>query len=187
MAALRISSILIGSTFSALVLAADTAPLGIGRAASPEEITRADITVLPDGTGLPRGRGTAAQGAPVYAAKCAACHGDKGQGIGDFPALVGGRGTLASKEPLLTVGSYWPTATTLFDYIRRAMPYHSAGELTNDEVYALTAWVLAANGIIKQSDEIDRSRLTQVRMPNRDGFVEGHLPPSERSEKNVAR
>jgi S-disulfanyl-L-cysteine oxidoreductase SoxD len=150
------------------------APLGIGRPATVHDIARADITALPDGTGLPPGRGTARQGVPIYAAKCAACHGDKGQGVGDFPALVGGIGTLAGKEPLLTVGSYWPTATTIFDYIRRAMPYQSAGELSDDEVYALTAWLLSANGIIKPTDTLDRARLPRVRMPNRDGFIAGH-------------
>jgi cytochrome c len=172
-------------TFSAALLAAlagaaspghadGPAPLGIGRTATAHEIARVDITVLPDGAGLPPGRGTARQGAPIYAAKCAACHGDKGQGVGDFPALVGGIGTLSSKQPLLTVGSYWPTATTIFDYLRRAMPYQSAGELSDDEVYALTAWLLSANGIIKPADTMDRARIPRVRMPNRGGFVEGH-------------
>jgi cytochrome c len=150
------------------------ARLGIGQPATMHEIAKADITVLPGGAGLPPGRGTARQGARIYAEKCAACHGEKGQGLGDFPALVGGIGTLASTEPLLTVGSYWPTAPTIFDYIRRAMPYQSAGELSDDEVYALTAWLLSANGIIDESDAMDRIRLPRVRMPNHDGFVVGH-------------
>ena len=172
-------------TFSALLLVCGSAAnaaepatvLGIGRPASEREIAKADITVLPGGTGLPPGRGSAKQGAPIYLAQCAACHGDQGQGLGDFPALVGGIGSLAKKEPLLTVGSYWPVATTLFDYIRRAMPYHAAGALTDDEVYALTAWVLAANGIIKQGEVLDRARLIRVKMPNQDGFVTGHPEP----------
>jgi S-disulfanyl-L-cysteine oxidoreductase SoxD len=147
-------------------------PLGIGRPAPAHEVAAIDITILPDGTGLPPGSGTAAQGAPVYAAKCAACHGDAGQGVGDFPALVGGIGTLADAKPLLTVGSYWPTATTVFDYIRRAMPYQSAGELSDDEVYALTAWVLAANGLLAPTERLDRTRLPNIRMPNREGFDE---------------
>ena len=159
---------------TAAVVAEPSTGLGIGRPLSVHEIAQFDITVLPDGTGLPGGSGTAKQGAPIYAAKCAACHGDKGQGLGDFPALVGGIGTLSSKEPLLTIGSYWPNATTIFDYIRRAMPYQSAGELTNDEVYALTAWLLATNGITKKPEIMDRVRLPTVRMPNRDGFVTGH-------------
>lgn len=178
MAKSRISSAIFLAACALQSIASDVpAPLGIGRAASDAEIANADLTVLPDGSGLPPGQGNAKQGAPVYLAKCAACHGDKGQGIGDFPALVGGQGTLASKEPLLTVGSYWPTATTVFDYIRRAMPYPSAGELSNDEVYALTAWILAANGIIKPTDTMNRTRLPRVRMPNKDGFLVGYPDP----------
>jgi cytochrome c len=149
------------------------AGLGIGRRATVHEISRLNITILPDGGGLPAGSGSAKRGAPIYAAKCAACHGERGQGAGDFPALVGGIGSLATEQPLLTVGSYWPTATTLFDYIRRAMPYQAAGELTDDEVYSLTAWVLAENGIIGKSDIMDRKQLPRVRMPNRDGFISG--------------
>lgn len=161
--------------FALAAMAAEPAkPLGIGRAVTEEEIAVADITVLPDGTGLPSGRASAKDGAPVYLAKCATCHGDKGQGLGDFPALVGGRDSLATDKPLLTVGSYWPTATTLFDYIRRAMPYQAAGELSDREVYALTAWILAANGILRKDEILDRSRLARVRMPNRDGFETGH-------------
>lgn len=175
MAKSRIFSAIVLAMLALPVVAGDaSAPLGIGRAASDAEIAKADITVLPDGSELPPGQGNAKQGAAIYLAKCAACHGDKGQGIGDFPALVGGRGTLASKEPLLTVGSYWPTATTVFDYIRRAMPYPSAGELSDDEVYALTAWILAANDIIKPTETMNRTRLIRVRMPNKDGFLVGH-------------
>jgi cytochrome c len=182
-------------TFSALLLACAWAvnaaepavALGIGRPASEQEIAKADITVFPGGAGLPPGRGSAKQGAPVYRAQCAACHGDKGQGVGDFPALVGGIGSLAKKEPRLTVGSYWPVATTLFDYIRRAMPYHAAGQLTDDEVYALTAWVLAANGIIKQGEVLDRARLVGVKMPNQDGFITGHPEPGDRSQRKTVK
>ena len=150
--------------------------LGIGRDAGAKEIALANLTVLPDGTGLPEGKGTANAGAKVFAAHCAACHGDQGQGIGDFPALVGGRGTLASGKPELTVGSYWPYATTVFDYIRRAMPYQSAGALSADEIYALTAWILERNGIIRPSTVIDRNTLPKIRMPNRDGFVPDPRP-----------
>jgi S-disulfanyl-L-cysteine oxidoreductase SoxD len=94
--------------------------------------------------------------------------------MGDFPALVGGRGTLASKKTLLTVGCYWPTATTVFDYIPRAMPNHVAGALSDKDVYALIAWVLAMNGIIKRNEPVDRARLPHVQMPNKDGFFSGH-------------
>lgn len=152
--------------------AAEPAPdaLGIGDAAVADELAAADITVLPDGTGLPPGNGTAKEGAIVYAAQCAACHGDRGEGRGDFAALVGGRGSLAGDQPLLTVGSYWPYATTLFDYIRRAMPYQGAGELSANDVYALTAWILAENRIVESSSVMTQRTLPEVRMPNREGF-----------------
>jgi len=156
---------------------ADTGvPLGIGRTATVHDIAESDLTILPDGTGLPNGKGTSKAGAAIFAVRCAACHGDKGQGLGDFPALVGGRGTLTTDKPVLTVGSYWPYATTIFDYIRRAMPYQAAGELTADETYALTAWILAQNQIIKASAVIDRHTLPAVKMPNRDGFVPDPRP-----------
>lgn len=145
-------------------------PLGIGRPASVHDIAVMDLTVLADGTGLPRGKGSAKEGAGLYAAQCAACHGDHGEGRGDFPALIGGRGSLASDKPILTVGSYWPYATTLFDYIRRAMPYQGPGELSANDVYALTAWILAENRIVKPSSVLTEQTLAAVRMPNRDGF-----------------
>jgi cytochrome c len=132
--------------------------------------------VFPDGTGLPDGNGTAITGTAIYAAHCAACHGDKGQGLADFPALVGGRGSLTTSKPILTVGSYWPYATTIFDYIRRAMPYQSAGELSADDVYALTAWILAQNEIIETSAVVDRKTLPKIEMPNKDGFVPDPRP-----------
>jgi cytochrome c len=129
-----------------------------------------DLTVLPDGTGLPPGKGSAKEGAALYVAHCAACHGDHGEGRGDFPALIGGRGSLASDKPILTVGSYWPYASTLFDYIRRAMPYQGPGELSANDVYALTAWILAENEIVKPTLVLTEQTLPAVRMPNRDGF-----------------
>jgi cytochrome c len=134
---------------------------------------RADLTVLPDGTGLPPGQGTARQGATLYAQQCAACHGDKGEGRGDFPALAGGRGSLAGDKPVLTVGSYWPYATTLWDYINRAMPYTDAGTLSADGVYAVTAYVLYLNAIVSERKVLDRETLPRIRMPNRDGFIDG--------------
>ena len=147
-----------------------TAPLGIGRPASVHDIAAKDLTVLPDGTGLPAGKGSAEEGASLYAAQCAACHGDRGEGRGDFPALVGGRGSLAGDKPILTVGSYWPYATTLFDYIRRAMPYQGSGELSANDVYALTAWVLAENKIVKAKSVLTERTLPRVHMPNKEGF-----------------
>jgi len=157
---------------TAVIFVAGTAFAGpnLGREARPEEIAAWDITVLPDGRGLPPGSGTAAEGGAVYLAKCAGCHGVKGM-EGPADRLVGGIGTLASKKPLKTVGSYWPFATTLFDYIRRAMPYNAPRSLSNDEVYALSAYLLFLNGIIDEKARMDAKTLPQVKMPNRDGFV----------------
>src|SRR5215510_1504392 len=123
--------------------------LNLGHPATPAEIAAMDISIGPDGSRLPPGSGTSTAGAPVYAAKCLACHGDKGAGQPN-DRLVGGQGTLASKTPVKTVGSYWPYATTVFDYVRRAMPYNAPHSLTNDEVYALTAYLLHLNGVIAE-------------------------------------
>ena len=142
----------------------------VGRAPTPEEVKALDISVAPDGTGLPDGSGTVAQGKEVYASKCAKCHGGQGQGGDDAP-LVGGQGTLRSAKPLKTVGSYWPYATTLFDYIRRAMPLNQSKSLSNDEVYAAAAFLLNLNGIIPDDAVMNGQTLPKVMMPNRDGFV----------------
>jgi cytochrome c len=145
--------------------------LYVGKPIGEEDALAKGLSALPDGSGLPPGRGTAQQGAKIYAEKCAACHGDRGEGRADFVALVGGRGSLSTDKPLLTVGSYWPTATTIFDYIQRAMPYGTPGSLTAAEVYSLTAWILAANDIVKATAVIDRESLPRVKMPNADGFI----------------
>lgn len=107
----------------------------------------------------------------MYDERCAACHGSKGQGTDDFPELVGGVGSLKGGKPLLTVGSYWPYATTLWDYTRRAMPYQQPGSLTPNEVFAVTAYLLFLNGIIAEGTVLDQTTLPAIRMPNRDGFV----------------
>ena len=152
------------------------APIGIGRPLAAQEVTADDLTILPDGAGLQPGRGTAKKGALLYTAQCAPCHADHGEGRSNFPALVGGRGSLSTDKPVLTVGSYWPYATTVWDYINRAMPYQNPGSLRADEVYALTAYVLFLNGIVGESEVLDRVRLPRIRMPNRDGFVEDQRP-----------
>jgi S-disulfanyl-L-cysteine oxidoreductase SoxD len=142
-----------------------------GQPISPADLAPWDISIGPDGAGLPAGRGTPAQGTTVYAAKCQACHGEKGAGTPN-DRLVGGQGSLApDKAPVKTVGSYWPYATTLFDYIRRAMPYTDSQSLTPDEVYAVSAYILNLNGIIGENDTMDAQSLPKVRMPNRDGFI----------------
>lgn len=148
----------------------------LGQPLTADQTAAIDISALPNGEGLPKGKGTAREGARVYATHCAACHGDKGEGRGDFAALVGGRGTLSTSQPVLTVGSYWPTATTVFDYVRRAMPYNTPGVLTTDEVYAVTAWILEKNDILPVGAVLDRRTLPKVRMPNREGFVPDPRP-----------
>ena len=142
----------------------------LGVPATPEQIAGWDVSIGPDGAGLPPGSGTAAAGKTVYEAKCVACHGVDGKGQPN-DQLVGGQGTLREAAPIRTIGSYWPYATTVFDYVRRAMPYVAPHSLTPDETYALTAYLLALNGIIKEGDEMNARTLPRVRMPNRDGFV----------------
>ena len=144
---------------------------GLGRLAAPGEIASWDISIGPDGAGLPPGRGTAKQGETVYAEKCAGCHGEKGAGKPN-DQLVGGRGSLSGDQaPVKTVGSFWPYATTLFDYIRRAMPLNASKSLSDDEVYAVSAYILQLNGIIGEADAMDAQTLPQVQMPNRAGFI----------------
>jgi cytochrome c len=142
-----------------------------GQPIAPADAAPWDISIGPDGVGLPPGRGTVAQGEAVYAAKCQACHGEKGAGRPN-DRLVGGMGTLGpGKRPVKTVGSYWPYATTLFDYVRRAMPWNQPKSLTDDEVYAVSAYILNLNGVIGANDVMDAQSLPNVSMPNRDGFI----------------
>src|SRR5215470_9704741 len=149
----------------------------LGRPATPAEVAGWDISIPPDGTGLPPGSGTPEQGAVIYAQQCQACHGEKGAGQPNDP-LVGGHGTLASPRPVRTIGSYWPYATTVFDYIRRAMPYPQPHSLTNDAVYAVTAYLLYLNGVIAEDDVINAQTLPLVKMPNRDNFILAYPPRS---------
>ena len=143
----------------------------LGRPASPQEIAAWDISIGPNGTGLPPGSGTPQQGERVYTAKCLACHGVKGSGKPD-DQLVGGIGSLTGDQPpVKTVGSFWPYATTLFDYVRRAMPLDAPKSLSDDEVYAVAAYILQLNGIIGDSDTMNAQTLPLVKMPNRDGFI----------------
>ena len=148
---------------------------GFGQPATEAEIQAWDIDIAPDGVGLPRGRGTVEQGATLYAVKCAACHGPTGT-EGPKDRLVGGQGSLASDNPVKTIGSYWPYATTLYDYIFRAMPFTAPQSLTPNEVYSLVAWLLHQNGIIPSDAVIDAVTLPAVRMPNRERFVSDLRP-----------
>src|SRR5262244_1328227 len=146
-------------------------PPALGTAVSAEEVARWDISIPPSGAGLPKGSGTARQGLKVYEEKCQYCHGVKGAGK-PADALAGGIGSLGTAKPVRTVGSYWPYATTLFDYTRRAMPTTNPLSLSSDEVYAVTAYLLYLNGIIGENEVMDARTLPQVKMPNRDGFVD---------------
>ena len=167
------------------------ATFAIGRPATPAEIAALDIDVGPDGAGLPAGRGTAAEGAPIYAARCASCHGKTGK-EGPNDVLVGrltGDAFPFAKDPRApkTIGSYWPYATTVFDYIRRAMPPDKPGSLRDDEVYNLVAFLLAANELIPQDAVVDAASLPKVKMPARDHFVPDtrgtrKMPPRNRTK-----
>jgi cytochrome c len=154
----------------------------IGMIPSPQELARF-FAVPPDGRGLPVGKGTYAAGQKVYAETCAACHGDKLQGIptagigGD--RLIGGRGTLASEAPVKTVESYWPYATTLFDYVKRAMPVTAPGSLSDEQVYSVVAFILGEANILPKNATLDAGSLPRVAMPNRDGFVPDLRPEIE--------
>jgi cytochrome c len=170
----------IGLTVAALLAACATPLMGprelpqglnLGRAVTADEIKAWDISIPPSGAGLPPGSGSVQQGAAVYAAKCQACHGASGEGK-PVVALVGGQGTLASDNATRTVGSYWPYATTLFDYVRRAMPTTAPKSLTDDEVYAVSAYLLQLNGIISKEAVMNAQTLPQVKMPNRNGFID---------------
>jgi cytochrome c len=144
---------------------------GLGQPVTEADLVLWDISIAPDGRGLPSGSGTSAEGAAIFATKCAGCHGAEAKG-GANAALVGGQGTLAGPgEANKTVGSYWPYATTVFDYIRRAMPWPQPKTLSNDEVYAVTAYILKLNGIIGENDTMNAEALPRVKMPNRDGFI----------------
>jgi S-disulfanyl-L-cysteine oxidoreductase SoxD len=172
------SAAALGALGSALALATGAGAAEgprLGREATPAEIAGWDISIPPDGSGLPPGSGTAAAGAAVYAMKCLACHGQGGAGQPN-DRLIGGHGTLAGPNPVRTVGSYWPYATTVFDYVRRAMPYQQPQSLTDDEVYAVTAYLLHLNGVIAEGETMDAQTLPRVRMPNRDNFILAHPP-----------
>ena len=147
----------------------------LGESISSADLMLVDYTIMPDGEGLPDGSGTAAEGSSVYQQNCLGCHGAGGKD-GVSNVLVGGRGTLTTARPRKTVGSYWPYATTLFDYVRRAMPYQAPGTLTNDEIYAVTAYILFLNDIVDGKKRMDADSLPDVKMPNRDNFVWAYTP-----------
>ncbi|MGV0980993.1 MAG: c-type cytochrome [Polynucleobacter sp.] len=144
-------------------------PVGLGKPIAENQIKAWNIDIAPSGAGLPSGSGTAVTGEIIYQQKCSSCHGDKGQG-GIANRLVGG-GNLNTDKPVKTVGSFWPYSTTIFDYVRRAMPHQAPQSLTDDQVYALTAYILYMNKIISREEVMNASSLPLVKMPNRDGFI----------------
>jgi len=162
-------------------VAKPAAKLGLGRPATADEIAAWDTDVRPDGRGLPVGKGTVKQGDELFQEKCASCHGEFGQGVGRWPVLAGGAGTLKADRPDKTVGSFWPDASTVFDYIKRAMPYGNAQSLTNDEVYALTAYLLSMNDVVKDENfELSDKNFTSIKMPNASAFFEDDRETSEK-------
>jgi mono/diheme cytochrome c family protein len=182
---LKSATLLASVLMSSAAFAQAPGHFGFGTAVTPQDLA-GYFSIPPDGRGLPPGSGTAAVGAKIFAENCAACHGEKLEGIptpgigGD--RLIGGRGSLATKAPVKTVESYWPYATTLFDYIKRAMPFSAPGSLKDDEVYALAAYILSEGKIIKPTDVMDAKTLPKVVMPNRDGFI-----PDDRPELSLYR
>jgi mono/diheme cytochrome c family protein len=157
------------------------ASLGLGRVALPEEIKAWDTDVRFDGAGLPVGKGTVKQGDQLYQERCAACHGEFGEGAGRWPVLAGGHGTLKADRPDKTIGSFWPYLSTVFDYTGRAMPYGNARSLTPDEIYALTAYLLQMNDIVKDENfELSDKNFMSIKMPNAGGFLEDDRESSEK-------
>ena len=171
---------------TAAVAEAQSPHYRVGRPPTADEIKAWDIAIGPDGRELPPGRGTVERGKVVYTEQCTRCHGATGV-EGPEMALVGGQGTLNTEKPLKTVGSYWPYATTLFDYINRAMPFDRPTVMTVDDVYAVTAYLLNINGIIKAEDVMDAKTLPAVRMPNRDGFIADPRPDVGKPAAKPAR
>jgi cytochrome c len=167
-------ALLVAGLITSGALLADDSP-GLGKELAAEELAAVDFTIMADGDGLPEGSGTAVTGRAIYTGNCLACHGENGTG-GLNDVLAGGLGSLTGPMPQKTVGSFWPYATTIFDYLRRAMPFQSPGSLSNDQLYAVTAYLLFINGVIAEDAEMNAESLPQVKMPNRENFVWGYTP-----------
>lgn len=165
--------ILIVGTALAVTLAtpALAEKLGLGRAALPEEIAAWDLDVSPDGTGLPEGSGSVEYGETVFSENCASCHGEFAEGLGNWPKLAGGEDTLARRDPVKTVGSYWPYLSTVWDYVHRSMPFGAAQTLSTDDVYAMTAYILYSNYLVDSDFVLSKDNFLDVEMPNADGFI----------------
>lgn len=162
--------------------AGEQGKLNIGHEATAEEIAGWDIDVRPDGQGLPVGQGSVKDGEPLYVERCAACHGEFGESAGRWPIVAGGMGSLATYDPVKSVGSYWPYASTLIDYIRRAMPFGASQSLTNDELYAITAYVLYLNDAITDEEFVlSDKNFTSIKLPNRDNFIGDNRETAEKA------
>lgn len=182
----RFALLMLAGTAATLAMAGAALAEGptLGRVATAEEIAAWDIDIRPDGAGLPEGRGTVAEGEPLYSDNCAVCHGDFGEAVDRWPVLAGGHDSLTHDRPEKTIGSYWPYLSTVYDYVRRAMPYGAARTLSDDEVYAITAYLLYLNDVVTDEDfELSRETFLSVEMPNAEGFVpddrlaEAHYQP----------
>lgn len=158
---------------------ADGGGYGIGTPATAAEIAGWDIDIRPDGKGLPPGSGSVEDGEMLYEEKCASCHGSFGEGVGRYPILAGGEGTLTADRPERTIGSYWPYASTVWDYIHRAMPFPQPQSLTDDEVYAITAYVLNLNDLVDDDFVLTADNLASIEMPNKDGFFFDDRPDTQ--------
>jgi len=160
--------------------AAPAKKVGLGREAHPDEVKAWDITIRPDGKGLPPGKGSVKDGEQLYQAQCAVCHGEFGESAGRWPVLAGGRGSLKNEGPEKTVGSFWPYASTVYDYVRRAMPYGNARSLSDDDVYAITAYILSLNDVVKEDFVLTRENFAAVKLPNGEGFYDDDREKTER-------
>jgi cytochrome c len=168
------------ATFATSASAADR-KLNLGRAASSAEVAGWDIVVRPDGRGLPPGKGSVKDGEDVYMARCAACHGEFGESAGRWPQVAGGIGSLASDDPVRTVGSYYPYLSSVFDYVRHAMPFGDSQSMSNDELYAVVAYLLFLNDIVDGTFVLSRETFAQVTMPNQGGFYDDDRETSEKA------
>lgn len=173
---LMAGSVILAATLPPHQAMAET--FGFGSTPTAEEIAAIDIDAMPDGRGLPPGSGTVADGEVVYSEQCVACHGENLEGVGETggAALIGGRGTIGTPETKKTVESYWPYASTLFDYVKRAMPFNAPGSLSDDEIYAVSAYILNRADIIGADEAMDANTLAAVEMPNKDGFIPDPRP-----------
>ena len=177
---------LLSPVLSASQAFADERPFNLGQLATAEQVAGWDIDVRPDGLGAPVGAGNAFDGEEVYADRCASCHGDFGEAVDRWPVLVGGEGTLNGHDPVKTTGSYWPYASTMFDYIYRAMPFGEAQSLTHDETYQIVAYLLYMNDIIDDEFEVSQENIGTIEMPNRNGFMMPDPRPDAQPISGVA-